>query len=242
MASTILADGDSGAHQTVTPGRATRSHEGLAELLELCRRGRLFDVQAWIEAGKPLQLEEPAPQRKSALRIAIEAGNHSLVQVLLTGGYDPNLERGSPLTWALADRRDDLVELLLQHACDPQQVGLYELFSTYDRRIMERFYELGVGLTAGHELAGFLAHSPSNRPLYGFVKHYRERNPAIARELQIALHTSIHDKSEAAIALCLWAGAQTRVAAPTLSMASFDDDYEDGDAARLSDGLRSNMR
>jgi hypothetical protein len=50
-------------------------------------------VQAWIEAGKPLQAARPTPQRKSPLRVAIEAGNHSLVQVLLSGGYDPNAER-----------------------------------------------------------------------------------------------------------------------------------------------------
>lgn len=212
--------------------RTAHSADDLSELLELCRRGRLFDVQAWIAAGRPLQLREPAPQRKSALRIAVEAGNHSLVQVLLAAGYDSNLERESPLTWALADRRGDLVELLLEHGCDPRRVGLYNLFMTYDRELIARFYALGVDLTAGHELAGFLAHQTSNRVLYGFVKHHRVQSAAIARELQIALHTCIDEKSERAIALCLWAGAEVRSAAPTLSMASVGDD-DDGEEDRF---------
>jgi ankyrin repeat protein len=189
----------------------------------------LFDVQEWIDAGRPLQLEKPSPRRKSPLQVSIEAGNHSLVQVLLSRGYEPNLERDSPLTWALVDRRDDLVELLLKHGCDPHQVSRYELFNTYQRALIERFHGLGIDLGAGNELAGCLAHGPKNRPLYGFVKHARERDAAIARQLQIALHTAIDDGKEAAIALCLWAGAEARVHAPTLSFASLDDDAEDGE-------------
>jgi hypothetical protein len=210
--------------------RTTLFYADLAELVELCHRGQLFDVQKWIETGKPLQLEAPAPRRKSALQAAIEAGNHSLVQVLLSGGYDPNLERSSPLTWAVTDRREDLVDLLLQHGCDPHQVSRYELFNTYERALIERFHGLGIDLGAGNELAGCLAHGPKNRPLYGFVKHAREHDPAIARQLQIALHAAIDDGKEAAIALCLWAGAEARVRAPTLSFAAMEDDSDDEDS------------
>jgi ankyrin repeat protein len=209
-----------------TEYRTTPSYDDVAELVELCHRGRLFDVQKWIDARRPLQLEEPSPRRKSALLAAIEAGNHSLVQVLLSGGYDPNLERNSPLTWALADRREDLVELLLTHGCDPHQVSRYELFNTYDRALIERFHGLGVDLSVGNELAGCLAHGAKNRPLYGFVKHAREHDPAIARQLQIALHTAIDDGKDAAIALCMWAGAEPRVHAPTLFSASLEDESE----------------
>ena len=53
------------------------------------------------------------------------------------------------------------------------------------------------------------------------------RTGALARELQIALHTAIDEKAEAAIALCLWACARPREAAPTLSMASSVDSDED---------------
>ncbi len=60
--------------------------EEIKPLIELCKAGRLFDVQRWIASGKPIDppLPQPKVQRqRSPLQYAIESGFHSLVQVLL---------------------------------------------------------------------------------------------------------------------------------------------------------------
>jgi hypothetical protein len=48
----------------------------------MCREGRLYDVDRWIGEGKPLQLAPEAilkgTRPKTALQIALEAGQHSL--------------------------------------------------------------------------------------------------------------------------------------------------------------------
>jgi hypothetical protein len=100
------------------PPRFATSREELTGLLELCRAGRIYDVETWIADGRPLQISGTGPRRHgrrqaTALEVAMERGNHSLVLLLLANGYDPNQEESSPLDQALRDRRWDLVDLLL---------------------------------------------------------------------------------------------------------------------------------
>ena len=111
----------------------------LEELLDHCRTGRLYEVEAWIKGGKPLQLDPAAvpkrPRIKSALEIALKAGNHSLCQILLCNGYSVELEADSPLNLALQTRRWDLADLLLAWGAAPHRVDLTTLFDTYNRSL-----------------------------------------------------------------------------------------------------------
>ena len=73
------------------------SPEDLRPLLQLCREGRLYDVEHWIAEGKPLQLAPEAIRKgtrpKTALQIVLETGQHSLASLLLKSGYRLELER-----------------------------------------------------------------------------------------------------------------------------------------------------
>ncbi|MBY0276579.1 ankyrin repeat domain-containing protein, partial [Candidatus Binatia bacterium] len=137
--------------------RRTREPTSLEQLHQLCREGRLYDVERWIEAGKPLQLDEIVlerhQRRTSALEIALNTGNHALVLLLLCNGYDPNGESRSPLSLAIRARRRDLVDLLLEWGSDPKSVDLGILFDSYDSHLFERFRSLSVDLSAGRDLA-----------------------------------------------------------------------------------------
>jgi hypothetical protein len=59
--------------------------DDLKELVALCRAGKLFAVQEWIKQGRRYQLP-PGTFTTSPLRVAIDRGFHSLVQVLLEAG------------------------------------------------------------------------------------------------------------------------------------------------------------
>ena len=54
--------------------------DDLKELCSLCRAGKLFAVQEWIEAGKRYRLPE-GNFTTSPLRVSIQSGFHSLVGV-----------------------------------------------------------------------------------------------------------------------------------------------------------------
>ncbi len=51
------------------------------ELIQLCRAGRLYEVEAWIRAGRSLDV--PREVRTTPLRVALETGFHSLIERLL---------------------------------------------------------------------------------------------------------------------------------------------------------------
>ena len=58
------------------------------ELLRLCKLGRLYDVQGWITSGKSLCL--PSNLRTTPLKVALDTGFHSLVELLVRN--EPNQE------------------------------------------------------------------------------------------------------------------------------------------------------
>ena len=206
----------------------------LEELHLLCRQGRLYEVERWITAGRPLQLEETlAGQRRrvTALQIAIKQQHQALVLLLLCNGYDPNLEPQCALDIAFDVRRTDLAEFLIVWGADPHEVDRSKLFDTYDSRLFERFYRLGVDLTAGHVLAEALGYHTSNKPLFGFAKRHREGDPQIQRELDMALAHHAGNGNEKGTLLCLWAGGDPHAAVPALGYDYEDDDpEEDGEA------------
>src|SRR5437762_12635273 len=117
-------------------GRNEGLHRHLAELPDdvralhqMCRDGRLYDVERWVAAGKPLQLVPDAIRKgtrpKTALQIALESGQHSLAFHLLRSGYRLELERYAPLDTALQSRRRDLFDLLLEWSADLKSVDAY---------------------------------------------------------------------------------------------------------------------
>ena len=217
------------------PPRTTEDPEHLEELIGLCREGRLYDVERWIAAGRPLQLAEPLPGRarrkKTPLEVAMRQGDHALTLLLLSNGYDPNREPRRALDTALELRRPDLVELLLVWGADPHRVDLGKLFDTYERPLFERFYQLGVDFTAGHALARALGYHSSNKPLFGFAKRYGETDPLIRRELDMALAQHASTGNEKGALLCLWAGGDPHATVPALpyfeDYPPYEDDEED---------------
>ena len=212
------------------PARFTTNAAELEEFHRFCLNGRLYDVERWIQAGRPLQLAAGSliePRRRTALEIVLDRQDHSLVLLLVANGYDVNAEPESPLDWALRRRRLDFLDLFLDWGADPRQVDLDMLYTTYDSQLYERFRRLGVDFTSGHELAYSLGHHTSNKPLFGFAKRHRLQNPKIQVELDIALAHHAWEGNEKGVMLCLWAGADPHVAVPVLRWGLGNEEDED---------------
>jgi len=120
---------------------------------------------------------------------------------------------------------------LLEGGADPRRVCLSDLLETYDSKLFERFRELGVELTAGHELAEALGYHTSNKPLFGYARHHRQ-DPKIQEELDIALAHHAAEGNAKGVALCLWAGANPHAPVPSLiypNLTNDEDDPDDGE-------------
>lgn len=197
------------------PERPLATDEAELEgLLKALREGRLYDAEAWVRDGRPLQVDPQSIQhrrrRPTALSVAIGAGQVDLVRLFLCNGYRTELEISSPLDEVLERRRWDMLDLLLNWGADPHGADVCRILDTYRTAIFERFRAAGVDVTAGDAMASTLAHSSSNRPLYGFARNLRESDPRVQRALDVGLGAAIRHKNDKAVSLCVWAGANPR--------------------------------
>ena len=117
--------------------------EDVRVLHQLCREGRLYEIERWIDDGKPLQLAPESIRKgtrpKTALEIALETGQHSLASLLLKSGSRLELERYAPLDLVLRSRRWDLFDLLLEFGGELKSVDVYTVLDTYNAQLYERF-------------------------------------------------------------------------------------------------------
>lgn len=98
--------------------------------MAFCRSGRIYEIERWIMAGKPLQATGyDAHGRKrpeSPMEIAIAKGLYDVALLLLCNGYRLDLDSdqfSTPLDQAIQRRAWDLVELILEWGVDPKTVS-----------------------------------------------------------------------------------------------------------------------
>ena len=194
---------------TVHDVRRAKSVESIEPLMEMCKTGKLFDVQEWVAAGNPVNpppLPTKGHRKKTPLQIAIELGFHSLVEVLLKAGavLEPDDWR-SPMSMALTQRRFDLIKLLVAHGYDPTSIDMKEVFQTWDPEIMEYFIDLGADVEGGNPLAYALCNRIQTS--LRILKRDRDRFPSFQEQANIALRHHAKEGNLKWVSLLLWAGA-----------------------------------
>lgn len=132
-------------NQIVVMKRA-ETYDEIKPLIELCKTGNLFEVQAWIASGKPVNPPPPPAKKarkKCPLQVAVEKGFHSLVQILLEAGAIIQDGSFNAFAKALIDKRLDLLKLMVAHGADINSVEMIFVFDAWDPKIIEYFIEQG---------------------------------------------------------------------------------------------------
>jgi hypothetical protein len=186
--------------------KQAQTYEEIKPLIELCKAGKLFDVQAWISEGKPVDPPLPVEgkaRKKGPLESAIETGFHSMVEVLLDGGASVDSPRYNPLLHALWKRRHDMVTLLIEHGADINSVDMEEVFHTWNNDIVEYFIEKGANLEWGDPLAAALC--SRIRTALAIYMRYKDRFPSFQEQVNIALRHHCREGNLKWVSLMLWA-------------------------------------
>jgi len=102
------------------PTRPPVLPEDIEHLLDYIRKGRLFALQDWLNAGNPLR----APGGAGPGANAITTGFHSIVEVLLRAGGWSTTELADGLDLARSQKRDDIADLILHYSTQPPSHGL----------------------------------------------------------------------------------------------------------------------
>jgi len=194
--------------------KRTETYEGIKPLIELCKAGKLFEVQKWIAAGKPVNGPPSVSgyRRKGPLEVVIDLGFHSLAQVLLKGGADLNEPRYWPLDEALYSRRLDLVKLLVKYGADIHSVSMASVFETWQPDIMKWFIEQGADVETDNPLA--YAFCERIKTALGIFKSYKDRFPSFKEQANIALRYHCKKENLKWVSLMLWAGADPYTKGP----------------------------
>jgi hypothetical protein len=173
------------------------------ELLDLVERGKLFELQEWIRASKPLEFAQVGGSRRHLLEQAIRTGFHSVVEVLLNaGGWSAD-----DLTQVLALARDrsryDIAELLEKFGARGKELDFYTACEKLDFATAERHLRSGLNPNDNNEFACILCNLKA-KPLIGFYKNHRAEFPALDAQAALALRIAVNNNDVRWAALLVW--------------------------------------
>ncbi len=184
------------------------STEELQPLVRMCRTGMLFDVVEWIRTGQPIALPEASSskaRKHNPLRIAVESGFHSIVQVLLQARAPISEGSYSALAHAVELRRPDLVALLFEQGASPSQISMRLVVEMWNPEVIDLFIAQGASFTRDNALAWGLMNKI--RPALGLVKRFGPSDPAIMQQADFALRFHAGEGNLKWVSLLLWADA-----------------------------------
>ena len=192
--------------------------EDAKELARLCRAGRLYEVEKWISAGKPLNVPAVKNRKgKTLLQIAIETGFHSLVELIAR--YETNqASKNAALADSVSLRRLDFVALLVENGAEIISVPLYDVLLTWEPRLMRFFLDRGADPIADFPFA--TAFGAKVRTTIRAFSEYKQAHPdlapALLEQANMALRHFCSKGEMKWISLMLWVGADARAMGPNL--------------------------
>jgi Ankyrin repeats (3 copies) len=203
--------------------RRQRLPDDLKQLCLLCRAGKLFAVQEWIRTGRRHQLPQ-GHFTNSPLRISIQCGFHSLVEVLLQGGASEQ-EKNEALVFAVSERNLDLVKLLCEYGADINSIDPEEVFWSRHPAIIAWFIANGMDLESGESIAK--AFRDKQREFLGIYMDLRDQVPSARKQAAMALRYHAKEGDLKWVSLLLWAGGDPRLSVPRIDKRECDDEEDD---------------
>ena len=150
----------------------------------------------------------PKPYWFSPLRVAVESGFHSMVEVLLKAGVDQE-EKDCMLNRAVSAPNLGLITLFVDYGADLHSVDFEDVCYTGNPEIMRFFLDRGIDAVTGWPFAKALCHP--RRPQLGIYMQYRDKIPELKHQVDLALRYHAHEGGLKWVCLLLWAGGNAHV-------------------------------
>lgn len=188
-------------------------------LIAFCHAGRLYDIENWIVAGKSLDISAASKRgrQRSLLEIAVEAGFHSLVELIAK--HEPSQSaKDAALVAAVSSRRFDLVELLLASGADVSSVPLLDVLLAWEPKLIQFFLDHGADVITGRPFAEAFQGRVRTalRPFVGYKRAHPELATQLQEQLDCALRHFCSEGDLKWVSLLIWAGGSPRSRGPCL--------------------------
>jgi len=189
-----------------------RAPDDTKELVSLCRIGRLYEIERWIAAGKPLGI--PA-KYGSLLQVAVQTSFHSLIE-LIAKHENNQSSKNAALADAVSLHRLDFIELLVENGAEVKSVPFSDVLLEWNPHIFRFFLERGADPVESSPFA--VAFSNKIRTALGPFVELKRSRPELSAALQEQADCALRyfcDKGDMKwISLMLWAGANPRSLGP----------------------------
>jgi hypothetical protein len=208
---------------------AVLTREETQELIKLCHQGRLYEIENWIVAGKPIQT---APEvKKTLLSVAIKTGFHSLIELLAL--YATQAAKNQGLADAVSQKRLDLVELFVARGAEIRAIPFSTVLLCWDPHIIRFFLDNGADVITGAPFAVAFGEKirTALRPFLEWKQRHPELTSALQEQADRALRTFAYEGDLKWVSLLMWAGANPRSRGPKMkdeynrSSDEAEDDY-----------------
>ena len=189
------------------------------ELVRLCRAGRLYEIERWINDGKSLDISAATKRGRprSLLEIAVETGFHSIVD-LIAKHEGSQSAKDAALGDAVSSRRMDLVELLLANGADIKSIPLTDVLLTWEPTLIRFFLDHGANPVDGRPFAEAFGAKVRTalRPFVECKQAHPELSAALQEQLDCALRHFCGEGDLKWVSLLMWAGGDPRSRGPCL--------------------------
>ena len=189
------------------------------ELVRLCRQGRLYEIERWINDGKSLEISATTTRgrQRSFLQIGVETGFHSIVELIAKHEASQSA-KDAALGDAVSVRRLDLVESLLANGADTKSIPLADVLLTWEPTLIRFFLDHGANPIEGRPFAeAFGARvRTALRPFVEYKRAHPELAAALQEQLDCALRYFCGRGDLKWVSLLMWAGGDSRSRGPCL--------------------------
>jgi hypothetical protein len=187
--------------------------------------GRLYDVEQWIAAGK--SIAAPPECKKTPLRIAIETGFHSMIELLLRHEVSQEA-KDAALNDALLRKRLDLVRLILGYGANIRAIPFVDVLLTWEPSLIRFFLENGADTLTDSPFAVAFGEKVRTalRPFVEYKRSHPELTDQLQEQADRALRYFCSEGNLKWVNLMLWAGANPRTRGPKLHDPYGDNDPE----------------
>ena len=143
------------------------------ELVRLCRAGKLYEIEKWINDGRSLEISTATKRGKqrSLLEIAVETRFHSLVELIAKHEASQSA-KDAALRDAVSSRRLDLVELLLANGADIKSAPLSDVLLTWEPTLIRYFLDHGADPVEGRPFAEAFGAKVRHPPQSGWLDEW----------------------------------------------------------------------
>lgn len=193
--------------------------ESAKELIQMCRTGRLYEIERWISEGKSIDISAASRRRRpeSLLELAVGAGFHSLVDLIAKHEQSADAKTAA-LCASVSARRMDLIEVLCANGADPKTVPLDTVLFEWDPKMIRYFLDRGADPIDGRPFAEAFRERirTAIRAFVDYKRDHPELGPQLQEQVDCALRYFCGEGDLKWVCLLLWAGANARSQGPCL--------------------------